>query len=110
MVSLNFRFLVLSSASAGSPFRCNTRKAHQNARTRVVTECFDCRNEKGGDFGSQRRRQTQSHSLHFEVEIGQAEIKSGHSPAGRAQLAALERDATANGFGLIAHKAAAAMR
>ena len=46
----------------------------------------------------------------FETRLALAEIemKSGKSGAGRARLEALEKDATAKGFGLIARKAAAA--
>jgi len=49
---------------------------------------------------------------HFEARLalGQAEIAAGDSDAGRARLAALESDATARGYGLIARKAAAARR
>jgi hypothetical protein len=38
------------------------------------------------------------------------EVKSGRAAAGRARLQALEKDATAKGFLLIARKAAAALR
>ena len=42
------------------------------------------------------------------LAIGEIEIESGRAAAGRARLAALERDAAARGFLLIARKAAAA--
>ncbi len=48
--------------------------------------------------------------LEARLALGETEMKSSQSAAGRAQLAALERDATAHGFGLIARKAAAARR
>jgi tetratricopeptide (TPR) repeat protein len=41
------------------------------------------------------------------LALGQIEMKSGDTAAGRARLAALEADAKAKGFGLIARKAAA---
>jgi hypothetical protein len=42
------------------------------------------------------------------LALGEIEMKMGKSAAGRARLEALEKDATAKGFGLIARKAAAA--
>jgi serine/threonine protein kinase/tetratricopeptide (TPR) repeat protein len=42
--------------------------------------------------------------------LGEIEMKSGPIAAGRARLAALEKDATAKGFGLIARRAAAAAK
>jgi hypothetical protein len=42
------------------------------------------------------------------LAIGELELKSGKVPAGRARLAALEKDATANSYLLIARKARAA--
>jgi tetratricopeptide (TPR) repeat protein len=50
------------------------------------------------------------YQLEARLVLGETEMKSGHSVAGHAQLEALERDATAHGFGLIARKAAAARR
>ena len=48
--------------------------------------------------------------LQFEARLalGEIELKSGASAAGRARLSALAAEATAKGFGLIARKAAAA--
>ena len=48
--------------------------------------------------------------VEFETSLALAEleIKSGHTAAGRAQLAALEKSARGKGFGLIAGKAAQA--
>jgi hypothetical protein len=40
--------------------------------------------------------------------MGEVEMKSGTHTAGRARLAALQRDATTKGFRLLARKAAAA--
>ncbi|HKD42509.1 MAG TPA: hypothetical protein VKB87_19645, partial [Myxococcaceae bacterium] len=48
--------------------------------------------------------------LEARLALGETEMKSGHSIAGRAYLEALERDATAHGFGLVARDAAAARR
>ena len=48
--------------------------------------------------------------LEARLALGEIDMKSGHSVAGRAQLQALERDATAHGFALVARAAAAAMR
>ena len=47
-------------------------------------------------------------ALQFETRLalGEAEIKAGNSAAGRAELRALERDARAKGFVLMARKAA----
>ncbi len=44
--------------------------------------------------------------LEARLALGEIEIRSGQSAAGRARLAALEKEATAKGFGLIARKAA----
>jgi len=51
-------------------------------------------------------------ALQFDTRLalGQAEIKAGNSAAGRAELRALERDAKAKGFVLMARKAAAAAK
>jgi hypothetical protein len=46
--------------------------------------------------------------LRTRLALGEIEMKSGQAVAGRARLEALEKDATAKGFGLIAQKAAAA--
>lgn len=48
--------------------------------------------------------------LESRLALGQIEMKSGKTAAGRARLAALEKDAGAKGFLLIARKAAAAVR
>ena len=50
--------------------------------------------------------------LQFEaaLALGQIEIEAGKTSAGRARLQALEKDATAHGFLLIAKKAAAARK
>ena len=44
------------------------------------------------------------------LALGEIEIKSGKRDVGRARLATLEKDATAKGFLLIAHKASVAAR
>ena len=44
------------------------------------------------------------------LALGQIEIKSGHTAAGRARLATLEKDARSKGFLLLADKATAAAR
>jgi hypothetical protein len=44
--------------------------------------------------------------LEARLALGEIEMKSGASDAGRARLAALEKDAQAKGFLLIARKAA----
>jgi serine/threonine protein kinase/tetratricopeptide (TPR) repeat protein len=48
--------------------------------------------------------------LQARLALGEIDMKSGHSVAGRAQLQATERDATAHGFGLIARNAVAARK
>jgi hypothetical protein len=52
--------------------------------------------------------------LEYELEarlaLGEIEIKSGKSASGRARLEALEKDARAKGFGLIAREAAEALK
>jgi len=48
--------------------------------------------------------------LEARLALGEIEMKSGQAVAGRARLEALEKDAAAKGFGLIARKAAAAQR
>ena len=44
------------------------------------------------------------------LALGEIEMKSGKTAAGRARLEQLEKDATAKGFLLIARKAAAAAK
>ena len=48
----------------------------------------------------------------FEVRLVLGEIwkKSGHTVTARANLASLEKEARAKGFGLVARKAAAALK
>lgn len=50
--------------------------------------------------------------LEFEARLalGEAEVKGGNGTVGRAELRALEREAKAKGFGLIAQKAASAVK
>jgi hypothetical protein len=48
--------------------------------------------------------------LEARLALGEIDMKSGHSVAGRAQLQATERDATAHGFALIARNAVAARK
>jgi len=57
---------------------------------------------------------TQAHKLGYKgtelearLTLGELEIKTGHAEVGRQHLAAVEKDATAAGFALIAHKAEA---
>lgn len=50
------------------------------------------------------------HGLEARLALGEIEIKSGQDAIGRAHLQALERDAKAKGFLLIARKAAAAAK
>ena len=50
------------------------------------------------------------YELDAQLALGEIEMKSGPTGVGRARLAALEKDATAKGFLLIAHQAAAAAR
>jgi tetratricopeptide (TPR) repeat protein len=48
--------------------------------------------------------------LEARLALGEIEVQAGSVTAGRARLSALEREARARGFGLIARKAAAARR
>jgi hypothetical protein len=48
--------------------------------------------------------------LEARLAQGEIEMRAGSVTAGRARLSALEREARARGFGLIARKAAAARR
>ena len=50
------------------------------------------------------------YQLEARLALGEIELKSGKSKAGRVHLAALHRDATARGFLLIAHNAATASK
>lgn len=50
------------------------------------------------------------YQLEARLALGEIEMKSGSLAAGRARLEALEKEVTAKGFGLIARKAAAAMK
>ncbi len=49
------------------------------------------------------------YQLEARLALGEIEMKSGNAAAGRTRLAALEKEATAKGFGLIARKAAVAV-
>lgn len=51
-----------------------------------------------------------NYQLEARLAIGEIELKAGQKAAGRIHLQALERDARAKGFGLIARKAAAAAK
>jgi tetratricopeptide (TPR) repeat protein len=51
-----------------------------------------------------------NYQLRIRLTLGEIEMKSGKSTEGRARLAALQRDATAKGFNLIARKAAEAQK
>ena len=48
--------------------------------------------------------------LEARLVLGEVEIGSGQATNGRAQLAALEKDAEGKGFGLVARKARAILR
>jgi hypothetical protein len=48
--------------------------------------------------------------LEARLALGEIEMTSGQAVAGLARLEAVEKDAAAKGFGLIARKAAAAKR
>lgn len=50
------------------------------------------------------------YELEARLALGEVEMRSGEVAAGRARLAALEKDASSRGFGLIAQRAAAAAR
>ena len=45
--------------------------------------------------------------LEARLALGEIEVKSGHTASGQARLLALEKDAGAKGFLLVARKAAA---
>ena len=51
-----------------------------------------------------------SYQLEADLALGETEMKSGQTETGHARLVALEKDATAKGFLLIAHKAHALSR
>ena len=59
--------------------------------------------------GVEKSKKSGFGQLEFEARLalGEAEIKAGQSTTGRAELASLQHDARANGFLLIARKAAA---
>ncbi len=63
-------------------------------------------------LGQRLTEATRNHLLELQFEaalaLGEIEIESAKASAGRARLQALEKDATAHGFLLIARKAAAA--
>jgi hypothetical protein len=51
-----------------------------------------------------------SYAFEARLALGEIEMKSGHTAAGRARLVALERDARRKGFLLIAGKAVTAAK
>jgi len=55
------------------------------------------------------RQRNLSAEFQARLALGEIEIKSGDGVTGRADLAVLQKDAQANGFGLIAREAADAM-
>ena len=61
-------------------------------------------------MGDARRFGLVAQQLSLRLALGTLEIASGQIAAGRSRLSALERDARARGFGLIARKAAASRR
>ena len=65
-------------------------------------------------LGQRLTEATRNHLLELQFEaalaLGEIEIESAKASAGRARLQALEKDATAHGFLLIARKAAAARK
>lgn len=61
-----------------------------------------------GDLAGARKLGFWGIEFDAQLALGEIEKKSGHADAGRCRLAALERDAKAVGFGLMARKAAAA--
>ena len=61
-----------------------------------------------GTLAEARRYGYLGYQLEARLGLGEMEIKSGRTATGRSQLGALEKDANANGFLLIARKAAKA--
>ncbi len=62
----------------------------------------------GGLLAEASRAGLVSYQLEIRLALGEIEVKSGKAVLGRARLEALEKEAAAKGFGLIAGKAAAA--
>lgn len=94
-----------------------------NVRLRVVIESALIRTESGAADDISRAKNTLQAALgdaakegltglqlEARLALGQIESKSGDRAAGRTQLAAVQKDATAKGFLQIARKAAAARK
>jgi ATP/maltotriose-dependent transcriptional regulator MalT len=94
----------------------------QNPRVPIRIDLVSARLHGSGGQGALARellagslaRSRAGRFLGLELEarllLGQIEVKSGETAAGRARLEALEREAADQGFGLIARQAAAARR
>jgi DNA-binding winged helix-turn-helix (wHTH) protein/tetratricopeptide (TPR) repeat protein len=84
------------------------------AQVRAASHQPSDQSEAMASLGQQLAEATKSHLLALQFEaalaLGEIEIEAGKSSAGRARLQALEKDATAHGFLLVAKKAAAARK
>jgi tetratricopeptide (TPR) repeat protein len=80
-------------------------------RSRILTATGDypaARKKLDAALAAATKSGLMQEQLEARLALGELELKSGKVPAGRARLAALERDAAANSFLLIARKAHAA--
>jgi tetratricopeptide (TPR) repeat protein len=79
------------------------------ARVRAATpRNADARKDLEGVLAEATQLGLSQYQFEARLALGEIEMKSGKTPAGRARLEALEKDATAKGFLLVARKAHAA--
>ena len=102
----------LASPAAGSQnaeSRLKFRIATARARAAMPRNA-DARKDLEGVLAEAARLGLSQYQFEARLALGEMEMKSKETATGRAHLAALERDATARGFLLIARKAHAAQQ
>jgi serine/threonine protein kinase/tetratricopeptide (TPR) repeat protein len=98
-----------ASGSQNAEARLKFRIAAARARAAMPRNA-DARKDLEGVLVEATRLGLSQYQFEARLALGEMEMKSKETAAGRAHLAALEKDATATGFLLIARKAGAAQR
>jgi serine/threonine-protein kinase len=101
-----------AAVAAHLQYRCTALDyAIADAQTRAAMgKAADAKQELESTLEQTRKYGFVPEQFEARLALGEIQMKSGESAAGRAILAALEKDAKAKGFLLIAHKAASAIR
>jgi tetratricopeptide (TPR) repeat protein len=99
--------LASNSQNAAVRLKLQLTAARQSARTETIDEAKN-------QFHAVRKAAVRygfvEHELEAELALGELEIKSGDTAAGRSDLASLEKAASARGFLAISRKAASALK